>query len=105
MNDKFLSMVSMSKKAGKCFGGAFLTDQNVRSGKAKLVLLCKDIGKNNKNDILNACAHKKVQVIETEYTMEELGHCLGKEKCVSIAITDENFKKALLNILSARESK
>ncbi len=102
MNDKFLSMISISKKAGKCFGGAFLSDQYIKSGKAKLVILSKDAGKNNRNDIINACKYRKVQMLETEYTKEQLGHSLGKDKCVSIVITDENFKKALLNIINVK---
>ena len=98
MNDKFLSMISLSKKAGKCFGGAFLTDQYIKSGKAKLVLISCDVGKNNKNDIINACKYNNVDVIETEYKKDDLGSCLGKKECVSIVITDENFKNALLKI-------
>ena len=102
MNDiclnKVYSMLGLAMKAGKLVSGEFATDKSVKSGKAWLVIVSEDASANTKKMFSNMCAFYEVP----KYffgTKEELGHAIGKAMRSSLAITDENFAKTIMNYL------
>lgn len=102
MNQKnsILSMLSLATKAGKTVSGEFSTETAVKAGKACLVLIAEDASANTKKMFMNMCNYYKVPLYIFS-TKLELGHCMGKEKRASMAITDDGFadavKKKLVN--------
>ena len=72
--DKALSLISLAMKAGRCASGEMMTESEVKSGRARLVIVASDASDNTK---------KKFQ--------DTLGHAMGKEFRASLAILDEGF--------------
>ena len=63
----------------------------VRKGKAKLVLLASDASDNTKKQLQDKASFYKVPVETLPYGMLELGHAIGKDHTVAIAILEEGF--------------
>lgn len=99
-SNNILSMLSLATKAGKTVSGEFSTENAIKSGKACLVLVAGDASANTKKMFTNMCNYYKVPLYIFS-TKLELGHCMGKEKRASMAITDVGFadsvKKKLVN--------
>lgn len=94
-------MLSLATKAGKTVSGEFSTENAVKQGTASLVLIADDASANTKKKFTNMCTYYKVPLYIFS-TKSELGHCMGKEKRASMAITDVGFansiKKKLINL-------
>lgn len=98
--NNILSMLSLATKAGKIVSGEFSTENAIKAGKARLVLIAEDASDNTKKMFMNMCDYYKVPLYIFS-TKLELGHWIGKEKRASMAITDDGFadavKKKLVN--------
>ena len=97
MTDKTLGTIGLAHRAGKVKFGVFLTLSHIENGKAKLVVAASDIGESNKKSIAAKCAQKGVPLIFLA-DKKTLGKALGKEETVALAVTDDNFKTAILKI-------
>ena len=58
--DNVLSLLGIARKAGKVASGEFQTEQAVKSGRARLVLLSTEASDNTKKKFLNMCDFYKV---------------------------------------------
>ncbi len=96
MNEKFLGLIGLAKRAGKVSGGEFICRQSIKSKKAKLVIIARDASKNTQKSIKNSCAFYKVEYIECA-TMQDLGKFTGGGERAVISINDENLAKAIKN--------
>ena len=96
-NDKLLSMISLSAKAGKLVSGEFSVEKGVKEGKVLLVIVSKDASDNSTKSYNDMCTYYKVPIIFYS-DKETLGHIIGKEVRVSIGITDEGFSKAIMKL-------
>ena len=81
-------------KAGKVVSGEFSTEKSVKSGQAQLVIVSGDASDNTKKMFSNMCEFYKVPRCFCG-TKEELGRAVGKAMRASLAVTDENFAKAI----------
>lgn len=99
MNDhQWISLLGLANRAGKIISGEELSVKEIRSGKAKLVLLSEDASSNTCKKITDKC--KSFQVpLKTIKNREILGHAIGKESRVVVAILDGGFAKKLLTLL------
>ena len=70
--DKVLSLIGLATKAGQTASGEFMTEREVKTGRAALVIVAGDT----------------------------LGHAMGKEFRASLAILDEGFAKGVLKHLT-----
>lgn len=95
--DRFLSMLSLCRKAGKLEAGAMASVGAVRAGRAVLLILAADASGNTKKDIGNCAAYYKVPLIEG-YNMETLGRAMGKELISAVAVCDAGFGRELLKL-------
>lgn len=94
INNKVLSLVGLATKAGKTVSGEFSTEKAVKTGKAFLVLVAEDASENTKKKFRNMCSFYEVPL----YILSDktgLGRAMGKEFRASLAVTDENFAKAM----------
>ena len=75
-----------------------LSVKEIRNGKAKLILLSADASANTTKKITDKCRsyHVPIKMIENR---ETLGHAIGKEARVVVAILDEGFAKKLMTLL------
>ena len=96
--NKIYSLLGLATKSRNLVSGEFSTEQAVKAGKAKLVLVGEDASDNTKKMFHNMCEFYRVP-IEVYGTKEELGHAMGKERRASLAVTDSGFAKSILKNL------
>ena len=94
--NKVLSLLGLSKKAGRLVSGEFSTETAVKTGKACLVLVSREASENTKKKFYDMCRYYQVPIY-TIGSKEELGRAIGKEYRASLALTDENFSRAVIN--------
>lgn len=88
--DRVTAMIGLATKAGKTASGEFCTEREIRSGRAKLVLVARDASDNTVKKFRNMCAHYGVP-IRSYGCRELLGRAVGKEFRASLAVLDEGF--------------
>lgn len=88
--DKVLLLVGLATKAGKTVSGEFMTEREVKSGRAALVILAGDSSENTRKKFCNMCEYYEVPIY-IYGDKDTLGHAMGKEFRASLAILDEGF--------------
>ena len=101
--NKVLSLIGLATKAGKTASGEFLTEREVKSGKAALVIVAGDASENTKKKFRNMCDYYKVPIYFYE-DKDTLGHAMGKEFRASLAVLDEGFAKGIRKHLDTEDS-
>ena len=100
-NNAILQLLGLAARARKVISGEELVIKEIRSGKAKLVLLASDASANTSKKIKDKCTYYNVEfhVFGDRY---DLGHATGKESRVSLAITDKGFANKMSNLLNEK---
>lgn len=101
--NKVLSLIGLATKAGKTASGEFLTEREVKSGKAALVIVAGDASENTKKKFRNMCDYYKVPIYFYE-DKDTLGHAMGKEFRASLAILDEGFAKEIMKQMKTEDN-
>lgn len=91
-------MLSIAAKAGNVASGEFSTEKAVKSGYAFLVIVADDSSANTKKHFTDMTDFYEVPIFFYS-DKENLGHAIGKEFRASLAVTDENLAKAVINKL------
>ena len=94
IQSKALSLVGLATKAGKTVSGEFMTEKEVKSGKAALVIVADDASDNTKKKFRDMCEFYKVPIYFYA-DKDTLGHAMGKASRASLAILDEGFAKGI----------
>ena len=94
--NRALSMISLATKAGKTKSGEFMTEKEVKEGRAHLVIVADDASDNTKKKF------HKVPIYFFE-DKDTLGHAMGKEFRASLAVTDAGFAKGIRKHLDMEE--
>lgn len=97
--DKVLAYIGLANKAGRTASGEFLTEKAIYANKAFLVIIAEDASDNTKKKFSDRCNFHNVP-IRFYKTKEDLGSATGAFIKASVAILDEGFSKAILNILN-----
>ena len=92
--DKALSLIGLATKAGRTVSGEFMTEKEVKSGRAALAIVAGDASKNTKKKFQNMCDFYEVPLCFYG-DKEKLGHAIGKEFRASVAILDEGLAKEI----------
>lgn len=100
--DKVLSLVGLATKAGKTVSGEFMTEREVKSGRAALVLLAEDSSENTRKKFCNMCEYYEVPIY-IYGDKDTLGHAMGKEFRASLAILDEGFATECMKLFKKNE--
>ena len=101
--NKVLSLIGLATKAGKTASGEFLTEREVKSGKAALVIVAGDASENTKKKFRNMCDYYKVPIYFYE-DKDTLGHAMGNQFRASLAVLDEGFAKGIRKHLDTEDS-
>ena len=101
--NKVLSLIGLATKAGKTASGEFLTEREVKSGKAALVIVAGDASENTKKKFRNMCDYYKAPIYFYE-DKDTLGHAMGKQFRASLAVLDEGFAKGIRKHLDTEDS-
>jgi len=97
--EKILQLLGLATRARKVVTGEELVIKEIQKGNAKLVILASDASQNSRKKIQDKCTHYNVE-FHSFSDRYELGHAIGKEKRVVIAITDQGFAKKLSSLLN-----
>lgn len=99
LNDKFLGMIGLAKRAGKVITGEDLCSKAVKNGLSKLIIIARDASDNTKKSITNTCKYYNVKYIETA-SKTELGKFTGADSRAVVSVNDDNFAKAIIDRLN-----
>ena len=92
--DNVLSMLGLARKAGKVVSGEFSTENAIREGSARLVIVSTDASDNTKKRFTNKCTYYHVPYYEYG-TKESLGACIGLQIRTSVAVLDEGLASSI----------
>ncbi len=95
---QWTSLLGLAQRAGKIISGEELVIKEIRSNKAKLVLLSEDASSNTTKKVSDKCAYYHVELKRVN-NRELLGQSIGKEARVTIAILDAGFAKKISMLL------
>lgn len=102
MQNKVLSFLGLSMKAGKLLSGEFSVEQAVKANKAFIVIVAEDASENTKKLFKDKCTFYNIP--EYEYgTKEQLGRAIGKEIRASVAVTDSGLANKIEQELKTME--
>ncbi|WP_174735047.1 YlxQ family RNA-binding protein [Mesobacillus harenae] len=96
--NQWMSLLGLANRARKLISGEELSVKEIRSGKAKLVILSADASANTTKKITDKCNSYQVpyRMVENRY---ELGRAIGKDARVVVALLDDGFAKKMLTLL------
>ncbi|MBE7046774.1 MAG: 50S ribosomal protein L7ae [Ruminococcaceae bacterium] len=97
---KVFGMIGLAKRANKILAGEKNCKEGIKCGKALLCILSEDAAKNTEKSIRNSCSFYDVPLVVFG-TSEELGFSVGNARNSVLAVTDENFCNAILNIINS----
>ncbi|TFE03459.1 YlxQ family RNA-binding protein [Jeotgalibacillus sp. R-1-5s-1] len=95
---KWMSLLGLATRAGKVISGEELVVKEIRSNKAKLVLLSEDASLNTTKKVTDKAAYYRVPVrkVADRYL---LGQLIGKDARVTVAVLDKGFAEKLITLL------
>lgn len=98
-NPKLLSLLGMSRRAGKISCGHDAAVGSLKSKSAKLCLLSSDASQRLKKEIEREASFdgRDIPVRALFSTMEEIGKATGLKSAV-VTVNDEGFAKAMLEL-------
>ncbi|MBQ6893181.1 MAG: ribosomal L7Ae/L30e/S12e/Gadd45 family protein [Oscillospiraceae bacterium] len=98
---KALSMIGLSKKAGKLVSGVPIVCDALRDGKVCLVVYASRAAENSVKRVTDKATTYKTAAFSIDVSPEELGHSIGKVGAVAaVGITDNGFAEAIKKIIS-----
>lgn len=101
MSQKLYQLLGLAARARKVITGEELVIKEVRNNRAKLVILATDASKNTSKKIQDKCTFYNVEY-HSFGDRYQLGHAIGKESRVVIAITDSGFAKKMSSLLNEK---
>lgn len=99
MIDKTLNFLGLCRRAGKLTLGNDAVVDEVKNGKAKLVILSCDISLNTENKLRIICDDYNIKCLKTEYSRDDLSAAVGRF-CAVGAVLDNGFAKKLTQLIS-----
>jgi ribosomal protein L7Ae-like RNA K-turn-binding protein len=96
--NQWKSLLGLANRARKIVSGEELVLKEVRSKRAKLVLLSEDASANTTKKVTDKTSYYKVPLRKV-INREELGNAIGREARVVVAVLDEGFANKLLTML------
>ncbi|APH05218.1 YlxQ family RNA-binding protein [Bacillus weihaiensis] len=95
---QWTSLLGLANRARKVISGEELVVKEIRQQRAKLVLLSQDASANTTKKVMDKCKFYQIPfiLVEDRYT---LGHAIGKDARVVVAINDAGFAAKLKTLL------
>lgn len=99
--DRILNAFGLAKRAGKCIVGTGMCVEEIRKGKAKLVICALDISDNTKKRLYDSCKFYNVPILNIPCTKDHLAKFFGKTNETSAAcISDDGFLNIICKIFN-----
>lgn len=94
MNDKFLSLLGIAKRAGRLAFGHDAVKDAVSGGKAQLLIFSSDSSERLRDEFSKKLQNSEKTVIYTDYTMADIHFATGSKAAV-ICVLDSGFSERL----------
>ena len=94
LKNRFLSMLGISKKAGKLVLGFDPAAEEMQKGKVVLLILSDDLSPKTAAKIEKTAQDNKVKAIKAKCSMDEISWSIGKRTGI-LAVTDTGLAKSL----------
>lgn len=101
MNDKFLSLLGISKRAGVLCPGHDSVKEAISAKKAKLVIFSSDASERLKDEFIGKLGNDEALIISTEYTMADFFNATGNRAAV-MCVTENGFAKRLKELFDEK---
>lgn len=99
MNNRFLSMLGISRKAGLASLGFDKAKDCIFKGTAKVVVVCSDISEKTLKELEFHARKAGVQIIQSRYSMFDISNAVGSKTGI-VAVTDSGIAKKLCALWS-----
>ena len=99
MNNKFLSMLGIARRANKLSIGYTNVVSSIKRGTSQLIIIASDISDKTKRSLQIAADKGKIKVIITNFTIFDLSCAVGQKSGI-IAVNDMQFSKRLIELLN-----
>jgi ribosomal protein L7Ae-like RNA K-turn-binding protein len=96
---KIYQLLGMAARARMIITGEELVIREVRNGSAHLVIVSEDASKNTMKKLTDKCLYYNVEK-HVFGSRDDLGHAIGKESRVVLALTDAGFARKLSGLLN-----
>ncbi len=93
----------LATKAGKIVCGADAVIEAMVKRKIYLVIIAEDMSANNKEKFINMAKKYNIPIYEYGH-IEENSRAIGKKNKAIIAVKDENFSKAICQIINGGDT-
>ena len=100
MKDKALALLSIAAKAGKIVSGGFMCEKAIQEGTACLIIIAEDASGNTRKKFTDKSTFYNVPC-KVAGTSEVLGHRIGKQNRMVVAVTDEGLAEQITNKLDS----
>ena len=102
---RLAGMLGLCARARGLICGTELAAQNVRSGKARIVMVACDASENTKKRVFNCCIYYECECREIPLTASDLASAVGREGLLTtVAVSDVHMTKGLRKILDQGEA-
>ncbi len=103
MNNKFLNLLGMARRANMLSQGRDASVAAVKGNKAKICFISSDASQRLEKEMRTVCEGRNTQVIRTPFTMAETGFATGNKTMGVITVNDEGFKAKALKLLAEQD--
>ena len=90
-----LGTLGLAMKAGQVASGEYQTEEAIKKGSARLVVIAKDASDGTKKRFKDSCKHYGVSMV-IAYDKDALGWAIGKTYRASLAIKDVGLADTIL---------
>jgi ribosomal protein L7Ae-like RNA K-turn-binding protein len=94
--EKIAGALGLCRRAGKITAGTYLVKEEIRCGRAALVLIASDAGADAREKLSRLAAHKGISVRETPLTKSEMAQAIGKSGEAVCASVPKEFLNLVL---------
>lgn len=98
MQNKFLSLLGMARKANRVSLGYDKSLESVHSFKAYVVFVADDISEKTKRGLVFAAEESEIEVITTPYSIFDFTNAVGTKTGI-VSVNDSGFAKKLISLL------
>lgn len=86
MDNALLGFLGILRRAGKVSYGYDAVAREILKHNAQAVLLASDASERTKRAVENICSVNDLKPVETKFTAETLGACLGRDRVAVVSV-------------------
>lgn len=98
MQNKFLSLLGMARKANRLSLGYDKSLEAVHSFRSSVVFVAEDISEKTKRGLVFAAEESETEIITTPYTIFDFTNAVGTKTGI-VSVNDSGFAKKLISLL------